>query len=253
MNFCVDIGNTNTVIGVFKERKLIYRWRIATISTDTFDDIKSRLYPLLMMENLNLALVKKCIISSVVPMWNHSWERFSAESLGETPIFIGPGIKTGIKIAVDNPREVGADRIVNAVSAIESYPDGAVIVDSGTAITIDIVSPSKTYLGGTIMPGIMIGMDALASRTAKLGRVAIVRPERAVGKNTADSIRSGIYYGFAGMIDRVIEEILKEIDFKAEIISTGGLAHELSTSSKYIKHFEKDLTLKGLDLIANRL
>jgi len=208
--------------------------------------------PLFLSENLHLPDVTTSIVSSVVPLWNHSWQRFCSEIFKSTPLFLEPGIKTGIKIAVDNPKEVGADRIVNSVAAIEKHPDGAIVVDSGTAITIDVISPEKVYLGGSIMPGIIMTVEALASRTAKLGRISLEKPEKAIGKTTSAGIKSGIYHGFTGMIDKLIEESLKEIDFNPTIISTGGMAGELSKASKFITLFEKDLTLIGLNTIAKR-
>ncbi len=252
MNFCVDIGNSNTVIGLIADGTILQRWRIETNRNATFDDIKARIWGLLQICGIPRERVKTVIISSVVPLWNHSWERFSRDFFGSEALFVGPGIKTGIRLAVDNPREVGADRIVNAAAAIEQYPQGALVVDSGTAITIDIVTPDKSYIGGAIMPGIMISLEALAARTAKLSRISIEKPPQAIGRNTADGIRTGMLYGFAGMIDRVIEESLKELDFKPAIIATGGLAGDLSEVSKYIERYDRDLTLRGLDLIARR-
>ncbi len=250
MNLCVDIGNTNTVIGVFDKNKVIYRWRIATTSKDTFDDLKSRLFPLFIIEGVDKNLIKKVVVSSVVPMWNHSWERFCYDIFGIKPLFVGPGVKTGIRIALENPKEVGADRIVNSAAAIAQFPEGAIIVDSGTAITIDIVSPQKVYLGGTIMPGITMSLDALVAKTAKLHKISLEKPDSAIGKSTTDGIRAGIYFGFVGMIDRCIEEILKEIDFKPKIIATGGLAGEIAQGSKFIELYDRDLTLFGINLIA---
>ncbi len=251
MNFCVDMGNTNTVIGVFKNGEIVHRWRIATLRNDTIDDIKSRLLPLFIYEGFKPQEVSTIVVSSVVPMWRHSWERFVCEVFGKEPYFVEPGMKTGVRVAVDNPKEVGADRIVNSVAAIEKYPQGCIVVDSGTAVTIDIVSPDKAYIGGAIMPGITMSLEALASKTAKLSRVYLERPEKTVGKSTVEGIKSGMYYGFVGMIDRVIEESLKELDFSPRIVATGGLAGELTSVSKYIEEYDRDLTLTGLNLIAN--
>lgn len=250
MNFCIDIGNTNTVAGMYSDSNILHRWRIATDTSHTFDDLKAKFISLFLSAGLKTHDIKRTIISSVVPIWNHNWERFILDFTGNLPLFIGPGVKTGIKIAVENPKEVGADRIVNAAAAIEKYKQGAIIIDSGTAITIDIVSPEKSYLGGAIMPGIIISVEALASKTAKLSRIEISKPDHAIGKTTSDSIRSGIYFGFAGMVDRIIEETLSELSFKPKIIATGGLAGELASASKYIEEYDRDLTLRGLDMIA---
>lgn len=250
MNLCVDIGNTNTVIGVFDSGKLIYRWRVATVRSNTQDDLKSYIYTLFHIDNFNYKKISKVFISSVVPTWNHSWNLFVIEFFNITPIFIKAGIKTGIKIRVDNPTEVGADRIVNSVAAIKHFKKGAIIIDSGTAITVDVISPDKVYMGGAIMPGISISIEALSSKTSKLGRVDVTTPEKALGKNTSDCIISGLYYGFSGMIDRVTEEIIKELNFNPEIIVTGGLGGKLANASKLKMSYIRDLTLEGLDLIA---
>ncbi len=250
MNFCVDIGNTNTVIGVFNAGKLIHRWRIATVRTHTQDDLKGYIYTLFHIDNFDYKKISKVVISSVVPTWNHSWNLFSLEFFKITPLFIKAGVKTGIKIGVDNPAEVGADRVVNSVAALKYSEKGAIVIDSGTAITVDVVSPDKIYMGGAIMPGVSISVEALSSKTAKLGRVDVTTPEKALGKNTSDCIISGLYYGFSGMIDRVTEEIMKEINFNPELIVTGGLGGKLAKASKLKMTYIRDLTLEGLDIIA---
>ncbi|HNT27095.1 MAG TPA: type III pantothenate kinase [bacterium] len=250
MFFCVDIGNTNTVVGITDHGKITARWRVETDRHATFDDLTAKFHPLLTLAGIPREKVEKVIVSSVVPAWDHSWERFSREYLGREALFVGAGTRTGITVAVDSPQEVGADRIVNAAAAIARHPGGALIVDSGTAITIDAVSPDHRYLGGAIMPGMLISIEALAARTAKLPRVHLDRPERAVGRSTAGGIQSGVYYGFAGMVDRVIEEMAAELDFTPRVIATGGLAGGLAAVSRRIEEYDRDLTLYGLDLIA---
>jgi type III pantothenate kinase len=251
MNFVVDIGNSNTVIGIYREEVLIRRWRIATDRNQTVDDISSKIHSLMMFSKIDTGDIAFCIISSVVPTWNHVWERFSIEFLDVKPLFLKHTTTSGIKINIDNPQEVGADRIANAVAAASFYKEGSFIIDSGTAITLDIVTPHKEYVGGAIMPGIMISMEAMSLKTAKLPRFELDRPEKAIGRSTLAGLQSGVFFGFVGMIDRVIEESLKEVDFTPKIISTGGLAGALTTASKYISEFDRDLTLKGLNIIAS--
>ncbi len=251
MFFCVDIGNTNTVVGIAEKGAITARWRIATDRNATFDDLAAKFHPLMALAKVPREAVAKVIVSSVVPVWDHSWERFSREYFGKEALFVGPATKTGITLAVENPREVGADRIVNAVAAIARYPEGALVVDSGTAITVDVVGPDRTYRGGAIMPGMLVSLEALAARTAKLPRVHLEKPSCAVGRGTADGIRSGMYYGFAGMVDRVMEEMLPELGFTPRIIATGGMAGELASVSRHIEEYDRDLTLRGLDLIAS--
>jgi type III pantothenate kinase len=250
MNFIVDIGNSNTVIGLYKDDILVKRWRIATDRNLTVDDISSKIHSLMMFSKIEISDIAFCIISSVVPTWNHIWERFAIEFLDVKPLFLKHTTMSGIKINIDNPNEVGADRIANAVAAASLYKEGTFIIDSGTAITLDIVTPQKEYVGGAIMPGIIISMEAMSLKTAKLPRFELDRPEKAIGRSTLAGLQSGVFFGFIGMVDRVIEESLKEVDFKPKIISTGGLAGALTTASKYISEFDRDLTLKGLNIIA---
>ncbi|HOW51121.1 MAG TPA: type III pantothenate kinase [bacterium] len=251
MFFCVDIGNTNTVVGIAEKGLITARWRIATDRDATFDDLAAKFHPLMTLAKVPREAVVKVIVSSVVPVWDHSWERFAREYFGKEALFVGAETPCGITLAVENPREVGADRIVNAVAAISRHPEGALVVDSGTAITIDVVAPDRSYRGGAIMPGMLVSLEALAARTAKLPRVHLDRPSHALGRTTAAGIQSGIYYGFAGMIDRVIEEILPELDFKPRIVATGGLAGGLAAVSRHIEEYDRDLTLRGLDIIAS--
>lgn len=251
MNFAVDIGNSNTVIGLFSDDLIIKRWRIASDRNLTVDDISSKIHSLMMFSKIEIKDISFCIISSVVPTWNHVWERFSHEYLDINPLFLKHTTNSGVKINILNPAEAGADRIANAAAAASLNDSGSFIIDSGTAITLDIVTPQKEYIGGAIMPGILASMEAMSLKTAKLPRFELDRPVDVIGKTTLEGLRSGVFYGFVGMIDRVIEESLKEINFKPKIIATGGLAGAISTASKYIEEYDRDLTLKGLNLIAN--
>jgi len=252
MFFCVDIGNTNTVIGVATEQDIVARWRIETTRGATFDDLTAKLHTLMTVAGISPKEITKVAVSSVVPVLNYAWNRFSREYIGRSPLFVRADTNTGLTLAVEHPAEVGADRIVNAVAAIEQYPQGAIIVDSGTAITIDVVSPDRRYLGGVIMPGIIIALDALTVRTAQLPRVALNRPPSPLGRSTVTSIQSGIYYGFAGMVDRVIEEIRPHLGFAPRVVATGGLADILTQVCRHIEEYDRDLTLRGLLLIAIR-
>ena len=250
MIFVVDIGNSNTVAGIYHGENLIKRWRIATDRTLTVDDIAAKFFALLMFDKIEPQNIDFCIISSVVPTWNHAWERFAVEHLNIKPLFLRHDTRCGISLNISNPSEIGADRIANSVAASAMFPEGSFIIDSGTAITLDIVTPQKEYIGGAIMPGIMISMEAMSMRTAKLPRFELERPLKAIGKSTLEGLKSGVFYGFVGMIDRVIAESLKEVSFKPKIIATGGLAGAIASSSEYISEFDRDLTLKGLKIIA---
>ncbi len=252
MFFCVDIGNTNTVVGIWRDGDLAARWRIETDRHATFDDLTAKLHALMMIAGIARSEIEKVVVSSVVPVWDHAWERFSREYLGKEPLFLTAKTDTGIVLAIENPTEVGADRIANAVAAIERFPQGAIVVDSGTAITVDVVSPDRRYLGGAIMPGILIALEALSARTAKLPRIALDKPLSPLGRSTTTGIQSGMYYGFAGMVDRVVEEIRAELSFAPRVIATGGLAGSLSQISRCIEEYDRDLTLRGLLLIAER-
>lgn len=250
MNFVVDIGNSNTVIGLYRNDILVKRWRIATDKNQTVDDITSKIHSLMVFSKIEIDDIGCCVIGSVVPPLNHVWERFSIEFLDKKPIFIRHTLNSGIELKVTNPYEVGADRIANAAAAARFFTEGSFIIDSGTAITLDIITPAKEYIGGAIMPGIMISMEAMSQRTAKLPRFELDRPGHAIGKTTLEGLQSGVFFGFVGMVDRVIEESLREINFKPKIIATGGLAGAITTASKYINEFDRDLTLKGLNIIA---
>jgi len=253
MIFCVDTGNTNTVIGIFKDNKLLFRWRIATNRYLTQDDLTSTIFSLMQIAKIKSKEIKKVVVSSVVPVWNYAWEKFSMDFFSQKPEFVSNKSNLGIKILSINPENIGADRLVNAVAGIEEYKNGVIVVDSGTAITVDIISPNREYLGGAIMPGVMISLEALSGKTSKLQRFELLEVKNAIGKTTVEALQSGFLYGFAGMIDRVVQETLKEIDFKPTIISTGGIAGKFCVVSKTIQKYDKDLTLKGLNIIGNLL
>ena len=253
MKLCVDIGNSNTVIGIYRNNEQIARWRILTDRHITHHNLMATFHSLLSAHNISKEAVCCVVISSVVPTWNHSWTRLSKEYLSVEPSFIHYATDYGITLSVNQPQQVGADRIVNAVAAYHEAPEGALIIDSGTAITVDVVTPNAEYIGGAIMPGILISLEALVDRTAQLPRVMLDTPAHAIGTTTEESLKSGIFFGFVGMIDKVINEIIKEISFSPTIIATGGLAGHFTEASEYIQRYERDLTLTGLSIIGQRI
>jgi type III pantothenate kinase len=249
MLLTIDIGNTNIVFGVFKNRELIHHWRIVTQKDKTEDEYGILIENLYRMANLDLNKTKGVIISSVVPPMVRTMEELCQKYFHITPLFVGPGIKTGMAVRYDNPHEVGADRIVNAVAAYDKYKQSVVIVDFGTATTFDYVSPQGEYMGGAIAPGILISSEALFMRASKLPRVELIRPDRVVGKNTIASLQSGIVFGYIALVDGMVEKIKQEVKTNPRIIATGGLASLIAEGSKTIEEVDPLLTLTGLRLI----
>jgi type III pantothenate kinase len=245
----VDVGNTNICLGIQDGRQLRVSWRIRTDPGQTQDEFFVTLAQLMETHQMAGGGLRGAVVASVVP----PLQDVVVSSIGkrfDVPVLtVGPGLKTGIRIRMDNPREVGADRIVNAVAAVELCPAGAIVVDLGTATTFDCVSPAGEYLGGIIAPGLNISAEALVRRTAKLPEVTITRPDRAIGKNTESSMQSGIFYGYVALIDGLVDRIREELDFEPVIIATGGHSAELATASRTISRVEPDLTLLGLALI----
>lgn len=255
MLLAIDVGNTNIVFGVYDGKKLVYNWRIATDKERTSDEYGLLFDQIFRYHGLEIEEVDNIIISSVVPPLMHTLPKMSLNYFHIEPMVVGPGIKTGINIKYDNPKEVGADRIVNAVGGYDKYGGPLIIVDFGTAITFDVISKAGDYLGGVITPGIKIATDALFSKTAKLPKVEIAKPDKVIGKNTVNSIQSGIVYGYAGLIDSIIERIIKELEVKKEdmkVIATGGFANLISSESKYIQGIDGLLTMEGLRIIYER-
>lgn len=251
----IDVGNTNIVFGVYRDKELLYDWKIATERDRTSDEYGLLFEQIFRYHGLSLKEVKNVIISSVVPPLMHTLPAMSIKYFGIDPIVVGPGVKTGMNIKYDNPREVGADRIVNAVAAYEKYGGPLIIVDFGTAITFCAVSKEGDYLGGAITPGIKISAEALFMRTAKLPKVEIAKPERVIAKNTTNSIQSGLVFGYIGMVDYIIEKMIKEMEQdegKVNIIATGGFSSLIASESKYIKKIDKLLTLDGLRIVFER-
>lgn len=243
-----DVGNTNIVIGVFRGRELLTQWRIRTDCQKTADEYGMLLKELFDFAGIGMAEVTGAVISSVVPPLMKELERMVNSYFHVTPLVVGPGVKTGLSIRYDNPREVGADRVVNAVAAYEKYggQKPLIIVDFGTATTYCVLTPQGEYLGGAIAPGIGISTEALVARTAKLPRVELVRPRSVIGKNTVMSMQSGIIFGFVGQVEGIVKRIKDEIGQDALVIATGGFAEFISREAGCIDIVDPVLTLEGL-------
>jgi type III pantothenate kinase len=249
MLLAIDVGNTQTHVGVFEGESLSEHWRFATDARATEDELAVRVTNLLRLRELGLADVDGSVLSSVVPQLSREYEGMCSSYLDGACLAVGPGIKTGVSIRMDNPRELGADRLVNAVAAYDRVGAACAVVDFGTAITFDAISAEGEYLGGVIGPGIEISMEALTERAAKLPKVDLVAPESVIGKTTQASIQSGIVFGFAGAIDAIARRIADELGEETEFIATGGLASSIAPFCETIDVVDDLLTLTGLRLI----
>jgi type III pantothenate kinase len=248
----VDVGNTNIVLGIYERKQLLHHWRLSTNRSATADEYGIMIYNLFHHARIDVEEIQGVIISSVVPPLMFVLESLCAKYLKRAPLIVGPGIKTGLNIRYENPKEVGADRIVNAVAAIELYGSPCIVVDFGTATTFDYIDENGQYIGGAVAPGIGISTEALYQRAAKLPRIELIKPKSVVGRNTVASMQAGIIYGFAGQVDGIVDRIRKEFNKSAKVIATGGLAELISGESRTIETVNPLLTLEGLRIIYER-
>ncbi len=245
----IDVGNTHIMLGIYREEEILVYWRLPTREDSTEDELGMVVKNLLHNSRLSLKDIDAIAISSVVPPLMYSLERMATKYFKIDPLVIGPGIRTGLNIVTDNPREVGADRIVNAVAAYSLYGGPLIIVDFGTATTFCAVSENGDYLGGVIAPGIGISIEALFQKAAKLPRVEIARPSRVIGKDTVSSMQSGIVFGFVGQVDGIVRRMQKEFRLDPLVVATGGFASLIARESETIKEVNTLLTLEGLRII----
>lgn len=253
MLFCIDIGNTNIVLGVAKQDKILQHWRVRTEKDVTADELGIFIDNLFRSSEIEMNEITDIIISCVVPPLLNTLEDFARRYFDIKPMIVSPGLKTGMPIHYDNPKEVGADRIVNAVAAYEKYRTGLIIVDFGTATTFDCVSEEGAYIGGVIAPGVAISSEALFQKASKLPRVEIfAKPKNVITKNTISGMNAGIIYGYAGLVDGIVKRIKKEAGDNMTVIATGGLATIIFEESETIEYVEEFLTLEGLMIIFKR-
>lgn len=252
MLLAVDVGNTQTHLGLFRADELVRHWRFATVRFATADELATVASSLLGLSDLRLRDVDAAIVSSVVPTLAREYEQLIERYLGGGGALVGPGLKTGMPIRIDTPQELGADRLVNAVAAYDRVGGACIAVDFGTALNYDVVSGSGEYLGGVISPGVEISLEALAARTARLPRVDIEKPKHAIGKGTKEAIQSGVVYGFAAQVDGILGRLREELGEEATAIATGGFAQAIVPHCEQVDEIDDLLTLTGLKLIWER-
>lgn len=258
MLLAIDVGNTNTVMGLYRlatpeaPAAQTHCWRIATPVQRTLDELRMIVRGMFTMDGVDITAVTGIAVSSVVPPIDSLFRDVIEKLFGMKPLFVEPGVKTGLPVLTDNPAEVGADRIVNCVAAFERYGGPTIVVDLGTATTFDVISARGEFLGGAIAPGLGISADALFNSAARLSRVNIRKPLKVIGTGTVDNIQIGLFYGYVGLIDGICERMIAELGPETKVIATGGFARLLSESSKSIKHVDDNLTLDGVRLIYER-
>lgn len=249
MLLAIDIGNTNIVLGCIKDDEIVFKARIATDRSRTSDQYGVEIMNMLQAFGVSREDIEDCIIASVVPPVFNSVQTGVLKVIGKQPMVVGPGLKTGLNIHVDIPSQVGSDLIVAAVAALAEYPAPLVLIDLGTATTIEVIEPENVFIGGLIFPGVMVSLDSLSANAAQLPGISLDKPKRVVGKNTVDCMRSGMMYGTAAMLDGLIDRIAEELGHESKIIATGGLAQFVIPLCKHEIILEKELLLKGLNII----
>lgn len=245
----IDVGNTNTVMGLYDKERLAHHFRISTRREMTSDEISVFVLNLVERRGIDPKTLVGSILASVVPPVNRHWVDALTRSIGKPPLVLGPGVKTGMPILIDNPAEVGADRIADAVAGWHRYKQACIVVDFGTGTNIDVVNSRGEYLGGAIAPGLEISMDALFSRAARLARVELKKPPKAIGKNTIHALQSGLLFGYAGLVDALVERMKEELQTPTKVIATGGLAFLFEGTSRTIEVIDEQLTLDGLRIL----
>lgn len=252
MILVVDVGNSNIVLGIYKHRELLHHFRISTSRQSTVDEYGILIHSFFQMSGISTSEIEGVIISSVVPPLVNVLEEMCIKYVGKKPLIVGPGIKTGLNLRYENPREVGADRIVNAVAAIDQFNCPLVVVDFGTATTFDCIDGEGNYLGGAIVPGIGISTEALYQRASKLPRIELEKPKKVIGRNTIHAMQAGIIFGYAGQVDGIVERIKEEMKATPKVIATGGLAELIASETRTIEVVSPMLTLEGLRIIYER-
>lgn len=252
MLLVMDVGNTNTVLGLYEGERLAGHWRVMTNNYRTGDELRLLYSMLLQNAGMTPQAITGCCVSSVVPQLNHALQQVSRDAFGIEPLMVEPGIKTGLVLQIENPKEVGADRIVNAVGALEEYPGSLIIIDFGTATTFDVVTAKHEWRGGVIVPGVQLAAEALFEHCARLPRVDISTPPAVIGRDTVNNIRSGLTYGYADLVDGLVRRICVEMDDTPTVVATGGLAPMIQQVSSHIDVVDPLLTLKGLRAVFRR-
>mgnify|MGYP000909774494 CR=1 FL=1 len=252
MILAVDVGNTNIVIGLYVGRELRWHWRLSTNRSATADEYGILLTNLFQLAGVAKSDIEGVILACVVPPLVPTLDRMLRQYAGHEPMMVGPGIKTGLNLRYENPKEIGADRIVNAVAGLERYGAPLIVVDFGTATTFDYVDPSGAYLGGVIMPGIGISAEALYQRASKLPRIELSKPRHVIGRNTVAAMQSGLIFGYAGQVDGIVNRIRREHQVRPKVVATGGLAELIAEEAETIDHVDPMLTLEGLRILYER-
>jgi type III pantothenate kinase len=248
----VDIGNTNVAFGVYDGTTLRQTFRAETVRSRTADEYGVLIGQLMSLRGIEARSISAAIVASVVPPLTDVMVEAIRHAIARDPLVVGPGLRTGIAVKYENPRDVGADRIVNAVAAFERYHAGVIVVDFGTATTFDCISPKAEYLGGVIVPGIQVSLDGLLARAAKLSRVEIAAPPRVIGRNTTHALQSGIVHGYAALVDGLVDKLVAELGFPCRVVGTGGLATLIAAQATRLEELDEHLTLEGLRILHER-